>query len=93
MTRSVIVGSGSNVPTRCITNQMMSTVFDTSDEWIRTRTGIQERHIIAKGESTSDMSKIAALEAMEQAKVKPEEIEIIINATVFILDFGRVNLV
>ena len=56
-------------------------MVDTSDEWITTRTGIKERRIAAKDEYTSDMAARAALKAMEQAKVKPEEIDLILVAT------------
>jgi 3-oxoacyl-[acyl-carrier-protein] synthase III len=57
-------------------------MVDTSDEWIRTRTGIGERRIAAPNESTSDMATAAALAAMEQAQVSAEEIDLIIVATV-----------
>jgi 3-oxoacyl-[acyl-carrier-protein] synthase-3 len=56
-------------------------MVDTSDEWITTRTGIKERRIAAKDENTSDMAAKAALKAIEQAKISPKEIQLIIVAT------------
>ena len=80
--RSVsIVGTGSYVPERRLTNEDLSKIVDTSDEWITTRTGIKERRVAAKDEYTSDMAARAALKAMEQAKVKAEEIDLILIAT------------
>ena len=61
-----------------MTNRELEQMVDTSDEWIRTRTGISERRIAAADESTSDMATAAALAAMEQAQVSPEEIDLII---------------
>src|SRR5918998_4980895 len=80
--RSVsIVGTGSYVPERVLTNDDLSQIVDTTDEWITTRTGIKERRIAAKDEYTSDMAARAAFEAMDQAKVKPEEVDLILVAT------------
>lgn len=76
-----IVGTGSYVPERVLTNADLSAIVDTTDEWITTRTGIKERRIAAKDEHTSDMAARAALSAMEQAHVKPEEIDLILLAT------------
>jgi 3-oxoacyl-[acyl-carrier-protein] synthase-3 len=76
-----IVGTGSYTPERRLTNDDLSKMVDTSDEWITTRTGIKERRVAAKDEYTSDMAARAALNAMEQAKVKPEEIDLILIAT------------
>jgi 3-oxoacyl-[acyl-carrier-protein] synthase III len=77
-----IIATGSCVPERVLTNKDLEKIVDTSDEWIQTRTGIRERRIAAANESTSDMATKAALAAMEQASVKPEEIDLIIVATV-----------
>ena len=77
-----IVGTGSYVPERILTNRELEKMVETSDEWIRTRTGILERRIAAPDETTSDMATKAALAAMSQAKVKAEEIDLIIVATV-----------
>src|SRR3978361_1348538 len=62
-----IVGTGSYVPERVLTNEDVSKIVDTSDEWITSRTGIKERRIAAKDEYTSDMGARAALAALEQA--------------------------
>ena len=80
--RSVsIVGTGSYVPERVLTNEELSKSVDTTDEWITSRTGIKTRRIAAKDEHTSDMAARAAFAAMEQAKVKPGDIDLILLAT------------
>src|SRR5437588_1407946 len=76
-----IVGTGSYVPEKRLTNADMSRIVDTSDEWITTRTGIKERRVAAKDELTSDMATKRALQALEQAKVKPEDVDLILVAT------------
>src|SRR5437016_11491413 len=76
-----IVGTGSYVPEKRVTNADMAKIVDTSDEWITTRTGIRERRIAAKDELTSDMATKAALQALEQAKVKPQDVDLILVAT------------
>src|SRR5712671_3594975 len=76
-----IVGTGSYVPEKVLTNEDLSRMVDTSDEWITTRTGIKERRIAAKDENTSDMAAKAALNAIEQAKIKASEIDLILVAT------------
>jgi len=68
-------------PARILTNAELSTMVETSDEWIFTRTGIRERRIIAEGQNVSDLGLIASREALERAGVKPEEIDLIIFAT------------
>src|SRR5436190_23117987 len=68
-----IIGTGSYVPKKILTNEDLSRMVDTSDEWITTRTGIKERRIAAKDEQTSDMAAKAALKANEQAKISPAE--------------------
>jgi len=80
--RSVsIIGTGSYVPEKRLTNEDLSKIVDTNDDWITTRTGIKERRIAAKDENTSDMAARAALKAIEQAKISSEEIELILVAT------------
>jgi 3-oxoacyl-[acyl-carrier-protein] synthase-3 len=80
--RSVsIIGTGSYVPENRLTNEDLSKIVETNDDWITTRTGIKERRIAAKDENTSDMAARAALKAMEQAKISSEEIELILVAT------------
>ena len=76
-----IIGTGSYVPEKVLTNEDLSRMVDTSDDWITTRTGIKERRIAAKDENTSDMATKAALKAIEQAKISPKEIDLIIVAT------------
>jgi 3-oxoacyl-[acyl-carrier-protein] synthase-3 len=81
--RSVsIIGTGSYVPKRILTNADLEKMVDTSDEWIVTRTGIRERRIAAPDEATSDLATRAARSAIEQAGITPEEIDLIIVATV-----------
>jgi 3-oxoacyl-[acyl-carrier-protein] synthase III len=77
-----IIATGSYVPERILTNRELEQIVDTTDEWIRTRTGISERRIAAADEATSDMATKAALAAMSQANVDAKEIDLIIVATV-----------
>src|SRR3982074_2678318 len=76
-----IVGTGSYTPERVLTNAELTVMVDTTDEWITTRTGIKERRLAAKDELTSDMAARAALQALEQAKGKPEDVDLILVAT------------
>src|SRR5207302_3638081 len=76
-----IIGTGSYVPEKILTNADLSKMVDTSDEWITTRTGIKERRVAAKDEHTSDMAAKAAMNAIEQAKISPKEIDLILVAT------------
>lgn len=76
-----IIGTGSAVPERRVTNDELSRFVDTSDEWIATRTGIRARHL-AENETTTGMSVAAAKQALEQAGLVPEELDLIIAATV-----------
>jgi 3-oxoacyl-[acyl-carrier-protein] synthase-3 len=77
-----IIATGSYVPERILTNSDLERIVDTTDEWIRTRTGISERRIAAADEATSDMATKAAIAAMNQADVDAKEIDLIIVATV-----------
>jgi 3-oxoacyl-[acyl-carrier-protein] synthase III len=77
-----IIGTGSYLPERVMTNQEIEKLVETSDDWITTRTGIKERHIAAADESTSDMAAAAARAAMENASISADEIDLIIVATV-----------
>jgi 3-oxoacyl-[acyl-carrier-protein] synthase-3 len=77
-----ITGVGSYVPERILTNAELEKMVDTSDEWITSRTGIKERHIAAKDEFTSDLASHAALRAMQNAGVTPEQVDLIIVATI-----------
>src|SRR4051794_4282006 len=76
-----IVGTGSYVPDRRLTNADLEAMVDTNDEWITTRTGIKERRVAAKDEYTSDMGARAAIAALEQAKVKAADVDLILLAT------------
>ncbi|WP_102336142.1 beta-ketoacyl-ACP synthase III [Salimicrobium jeotgali] len=76
------LGIGHYTPEKVLTNKDMEQIVDTSDEWIRTRTGIEERRIAAEGEDTSDMSYHAAVSALEDAGMTAEELDMIIVATV-----------
>ncbi len=79
---TVIIGTGSYLPERILTNEEMSTMIETSDEWIRTRSGIRERRIAAPGESTSDMAVHAARAALADAGLEPEDIDLLVVATI-----------
>ena len=76
-----ISGIGSYVPEKLITNEDLSKIVDTSNEWIVERTGIQERRIVDESIATSDIASIAAKRALEDAKLKAEDIDLIIVAT------------
>jgi 3-oxoacyl-[acyl-carrier-protein] synthase III len=77
-----ITGLGCHVPERVVTNDELSTLMDTNDEWIRERTGIRERRIAAPEEALSDLCLPAAQQALEEAGVKGSELDLIIVATV-----------
>jgi 3-oxoacyl-[acyl-carrier-protein] synthase-3 len=81
MTFARIAGTGGYLPERVMTNKELEDMVDTSDEWIRERSGIKRRHIAAEGEKTSDMALAAARTAIEAAGVDTSEIDLIIVAT------------
>ncbi len=81
MTRSVILGTGSYVPERVLTNADLEKMVDTSDQWIRARTGISERRVAKADEATSHLSIHAANQALEAAEVRAEDIDLIIVTT------------
>lgn len=76
-----IAGTGSYLPEKILTNDDLSKIVDTSDEWIAARTGIRQRHIAAEGETTSDLGYNAAVRAMEAAGVVASEIDLIVVGT------------
>lgn len=76
-----ILGTGSHTPERILTNQDLSEMVDTSDEWIVTRTGIKERHIVSDEEATSDIATVAARKALEAAGTDPADLDNIIIGT------------
>jgi 3-oxoacyl-[acyl-carrier-protein] synthase III len=78
---SVIIGSGSYLPKHILTNEELSKTVDTNDEWIVSRTGITQRHIVAEGEKTSDMAFEAATAAIDSAAINKQEIDMIIVCT------------
>ncbi|MDR1941501.1 MAG: ketoacyl-ACP synthase III [Endomicrobium sp.] len=77
-----ILGTGSYFPEKILTNADLVKIVETSDEWITTRTGMKERHLSAKDEPTSDIAYKASIEALKASNVKPEEIDLIIVATI-----------
>jgi 3-oxoacyl-[acyl-carrier-protein] synthase III len=79
--RSVVLGCGSYLPSRVVTNADLSSMVDTSDEWIVQRTGIRERRLAAAGETTSDMGIKAARAALTAARVEPSAIDLVVLAT------------
>ena len=79
--RSVLIGTGSALPKRAVSNAEMAQMVDTSDEWIVERTGIRNRHIAGEGETTSTLATAAARSALEAAGVAGESIDLIILAT------------
>lgn len=79
--RATISALGGYVPSTVLTNQFLSTIVDTSDEWIKQRTGIEERRIANADEATSDLAASAIQNLLDNYKVKPEEIEAVIMAT------------
>lgn len=78
---SRIIGTGSYLPEKVLTNHDLEKMVDTSDEWIRTRTGISQRHIAADGQLASDLAVNASHRALENANLKADEIDLIIVAT------------
>ncbi|MBI5644234.1 MAG: ketoacyl-ACP synthase III [Deltaproteobacteria bacterium] len=81
MLRSKIIGTGSYVPKKIVTNQDLEKMVDTSDTWISTRTGIRERHIAVE-DSSSEMASKAAKNALKAAGVSPKDIDLIVVGTV-----------
>ena len=79
--RSVIRGAGAHLPKRIMTNADMARLVDTTDEWIRERTGIEQRHIAEDGELTSDLGIAASRQALVRAGIDPIDIDLIVCAT------------
>jgi 3-oxoacyl-[acyl-carrier-protein] synthase III len=80
--RSVILGTGAELPAKVITNHDLEKMVDTSDEWITVRTGIKERRILEEGKGNADMALDAARRALDDAGMAPAELDAIIMATV-----------
>ena len=81
MSYARIIGTGGYLPQRVMTNHELEALVDTSDEWIRERTGIEQRHIAAEGETTVDLAEKASRLAIEAAGIDPSEIDLIVLAT------------
>lgn len=79
--RTEIIGCGHYLPAKVLTNDDLSKMVDTNDEWISTRTGIRSRHIVAENELTSDMALKAVNQAMENAGITAEDLDIVVVAT------------
>ena len=82
MQRTQIIGTGAYAPEKIVTNKDLEKVVETSDEWIFERTGIRERRMAADGENTSDMAVKAAIRALEMAKTRAEDLDLIIVGTI-----------
>lgn len=82
MKSAKIIGIGKYLPKRVLTNRDLEKMVDTSDEWITARTGIKERRVADKDEATSDLGLKAALDALKDAKIKAQDIDLIITATI-----------
>src|SRR5690606_6878565 len=81
MTRAVFLGTGMAVPEQVVTNNDLAARMDTSDEWIRTRTGIGERHWVRPGETGAALALRASQAALEMASLGPGDIDAIVYAT------------
>src|ERR687891_471872 len=80
--RSVVLGTGSELPTKIITNEDLEKMFETSDEWITVRTGIKERRVLEEGKGNADMAYAAARRALADARVDAKDLEAIVMGTV-----------
>lgn len=81
VTRSVVLGTGSYLPERVLSNDELARMVETSDDWIVQRTGIRQRHIAAEGETTADLAEKAARRALDAAGLQPTDIDLIVLAT------------
>jgi 3-oxoacyl-[acyl-carrier-protein] synthase III len=81
MARSVIVGSGAEIPPNRVTNDMLARVLETSDEWVRERSGVETRYYVDPGTATSDLAVAASRKALEMAGADPDEIDLVVVAT------------
>lgn len=81
MSYTRIIGTGSYLPERIVTNEELARRVDTSDEWIHSRTGIRQRHVAADSELTSDLALRASTRALEAAALRPDDIDLIVLAT------------
>lgn len=81
MIRAVVTGVGHYLPERVVSNADLESVVETSDEWIRTRTGIERRHFVAEGQSTADIATLAARAALGDAGLAPDGVDAVVVAT------------
>jgi 3-oxoacyl-[acyl-carrier-protein] synthase-3 len=81
VSRSVVIGSGSEIPPNCVSNEMLSNVMDTTDAWIRERTGVETRYYADPGTSSLDLGAAAAERALDAARVTKDEIDLVVFAT------------
>ena len=81
MTFARITGTGSYLPDQIVTDKDLEKTVDTTDQWIRERTGIEQRHIAVKGQTTVDLAEQAALRAIEAAGIAAADIDLIVFAT------------
>src|SRR5262245_28793998 len=79
--RAVVVGTGAEIPPNRVTNDMLAKLMDTSDEWVRERSGIETRYYVDEGVGTSDLGVAAARRAMEAAGVGASDVDLVICAT------------
>lgn len=79
--RAVVTGVGHYLPSRVVPNSELETLVDTTDEWIRTRSGIERRHFAADGEQTSDLATAAAQAALDHAELTAQDVDAVIVAT------------
>ena len=80
--RSVILGTGSELPSKVVTNRDLEKMVDTSDEWITVRTGIKERRVLEEGKGNADMAYQAAKRALKDAGMEAKDLDAIIMGTV-----------
>ncbi len=81
MTYARLLGTGSYLPERVLSNEALSLTVETNDAWIRSRTGIAQRHLHGAGQTTSDLAYEAALRALQDARLEPDDIDLIVVAT------------
>jgi len=81
MLRSVVVGSGSEIAPNLVTNEMMARIMDTTDDWIRERSGVRTRYFASPDQATSDLGLAASKRALESAGLSPDEIDLVVFAT------------
>jgi 3-oxoacyl-[acyl-carrier-protein] synthase III len=81
MPRARFLGTGFAVPDRVVTNDDLSRLMDTTDDWIRTRTGIRERRWAREGETGAELAHQASLRALEAAELEPRDVDAIVYAT------------